>query len=259
MAESRPLLSTVQTRQVYLACPESLDPLYHKPTEPNTRHRCPSFSQSIRSVGPDDVDYIPTQRRNSRDSITETLHNFMDDIQEEQDDDDEDEDEEDDVVNAKTRSKRQPTDSVAYVQRLEDFFDLFSSSLYLENTVAVARDHMANERTYLAWVRTSLSMISIGVGKCTETMAITQLFRLDKDMLKDPAMADDMFAIGKPLGMAFIVIGMFYMVFAFIRYFHSQVAMTKGYFPASRGIIIVASTATLTALLTVFMVVLQRH
>lgn len=188
MSESKPLLSTVQTRQVYLACPETLDPLYHRPTESNIRHRCPSFSQSIRSVGPDDAEYIPPQRRNSHDSITETLHDFMEDIQEEQDDDD--------VDNAKTsRSKRQPTDSVAYVQRLEDFFDRFSSSLYLENTVAVARDHMgtllckeeeknlfsnkvshscpsilllhlANERTYLAWVRTSLSLISIGVGKC---------------------------------------------------------------------------------------------
>lgn len=184
MSESRPLLSTVQTRQVYLACPETLDPLYHKPTESNIRHRCPSFSQSIRSVGSDDVEYIPPQHRNSHDSITETLHNFMDDIQEEEEKDD-------DVVNANARSKRQPTDSIAYVQRLEDFFDRFSSSLYLENAVAVARDHMgmlsfreklflkqnvsftmfllplylANERTYLAWVRTSLSIISIGVGK----------------------------------------------------------------------------------------------
>ncbi|EPB82682.1 hypothetical protein HMPREF1544_10585 [Mucor circinelloides 1006PhL] len=245
MSESRPLLSTVQTRQVYLACPETLDPLYHKPTESNIRHRCPSFSQSIRSVGSDDVEYIPPQHRNSHDSITETLHNFMDDIQEEEEKDD-------DVVNANARSKRQPTDSIAYVQRLEDFFDRFSSSLYLENAVAVARDHMANERTYLAWVRTSLSIISIGV-------AITQLFRLDKDMLKDPAMADDMVAIGKPLGMTFIVIGLFYMIFAFIRYFHSQVAMTKGYFPASRGIVIVASTATFTALLTVFIVILQKN
>ncbi|KAG1116633.1 hypothetical protein G6F42_013645 [Rhizopus arrhizus] len=244
MSESRPLLSTVQTRQVYLACPETLDPLYHKPTESNIRHRCPSFSQSIRSVGSDDVEYIPPQHRNSHDSITETLHNFMDDIQEEEKDDD--------VVNANARSKRQPTDSIAYVQRLEDFFDRFSSSLYLENAVAVARDHMANERTYLAWVRTSLSIISIGV-------AITQLFRLDKDMLKDPAMGDDMVAIGKPLGMTFIVIGLFYMIFAFIRYFHSQVAMTKGYFPASRGIVIVASTATFTALLTVFIVILQKN
>ncbi|KAI8637087.1 hypothetical protein BD408DRAFT_425090 [Parasitella parasitica] len=228
MFESRPLLSTVQTRQVYLACPETLDPLYHKPVESDTIHRCPSFSQSIRSLGPDDTEYIPPGHRMSHDSVTETLHYD------------------------KIRSKRQPTDSVAYVQHLEKIFDLFSFSLYLENTVAVARDHMANERTHLAWVRTSLAIISVGV-------AITQLFRLDKDTLKDPATADELISIGRPMGIAFIVIGMFYMVFAFIRYFHSQVAMTKGYFPASRGIVIFTSTATLTALISVFIVILQKH
>ncbi|SGY25576.1 BQ5605_C018g08642 [Microbotryum silenes-dioicae] len=41
----------------------------------------------------------------------------------------------------------------------------------LENKGSVARDHLANERTFLAWLRTSLSMASIGI-------AITQLFRL---------------------------------------------------------------------------------
>jgi hypothetical protein len=135
MSESKPLLSTVQTRQVYLACPETLDPLYHKPADSNSIHRCSSLSQSIRSVGPDDAEFISSQRRMSHDSTTDTLHDFMVNEEGEEDDDE-------DMVDIKIKSQRQPTDSVAYVQRLEKFFDLFSSSLYLENTVAVARDHM---------------------------------------------------------------------------------------------------------------------
>jgi hypothetical protein len=43
------------------------------------------------------------------------------------------------------KRRKQPTHSVAYVQKLEAFFDRFSASLYLENTVAVARDHMGKE------------------------------------------------------------------------------------------------------------------
>ncbi|KAK9900860.1 hypothetical protein P389DRAFT_18668 [Cystobasidium minutum MCA 4210] len=43
--------------------------------------------------------------------------------------------------------------------------------LTLDNVGSVARDHLANERTFLAWMRTSLALSSIGV-------AITQLFRL---------------------------------------------------------------------------------
>lgn len=136
MSESKPLLSTVQTRQVYLACPETLDPLYHKPAaDSNSIHRCSSFSQSIHSVGPDDVEFIPPQRRMSQDSTTDTLNDLM--VNEEGE-----EEEEDDMINAKIKPQRQPTDSVAYVQRLEKFFDFFSASLYLDNTVAVARDHM---------------------------------------------------------------------------------------------------------------------
>lgn len=45
-------------------------------------------------------------------------------------------------------------------------------SVALENKGSVARDHLALERTFLAWLRTSLAFASIGI-------AITQLFRLN--------------------------------------------------------------------------------
>lgn len=45
-------------------------------------------------------------------------------------------------------------------------------SVSLENKGATARDHLALERTFLAWLRTSLAFASIGI-------AITQLFRLN--------------------------------------------------------------------------------
>lgn len=44
-------------------------------------------------------------------------------------------------------------------------------SISLENKGSVARDHLALERTFLAWLRTSLAFASIGI-------AVTQLFRL---------------------------------------------------------------------------------
>jgi putative membrane protein len=40
-----------------------------------------------------------------------------------------------------------------------------------DNTGSTARDHLANERTFLAWVRTALAVIGLGVllGKLVET------------------------------------------------------------------------------------------
>ncbi|KAJ1839740.1 hypothetical protein LPJ70_004943, partial [Coemansia sp. RSA 2708] len=70
-------------------------------------------------------------------------------------------------------------------------------SLKLDNKGSVARDHLANERTYLAWVRTSLSMVTVGV-------AIRQLYRVsidlggDVDPTDDSSMSDPL--AGKVLG-----------------------------------------------------------
>lgn len=41
-----------------------------------------------------------------------------------------------------------------------------SVSLRLENSGSVARDHLASERTFLAYMRTSLAIAASGVGEC---------------------------------------------------------------------------------------------
>ncbi|KAG9290395.1 hypothetical protein G9A89_007126 [Geosiphon pyriformis] len=109
-------------------------------------------------------------------------------------------------------------------------------TLYLENKASVARDHLANERTFLAWLRTSLSFISIGV-------AITQLFRLNITT-RSPIEEK----VGKPLGVVFILLGIIFLSFGFVRYFHSQHTLTTGKFPASRGTVVLGSIFTMLSL-----------
>jgi uncharacterized membrane protein YidH (DUF202 family) len=48
---------------------------------------------------------------------------------------------------------------------------------------------MASERTFLSWIRTSLSLVSAGVG-------VTQLFKL----VREKNDADFIAALGKPIG-----------------------------------------------------------
>jgi hypothetical protein len=48
----------------------------------------------------------------------------------------------------------------------------FSVSLTLQNTGSVARDHLASERTFLAYVRTSLAFASAGVGTSSRSFSL---------------------------------------------------------------------------------------
>ncbi|KAI9501000.1 hypothetical protein GGI25_003078 [Coemansia spiralis] len=125
-------------------------------------------------------------------------------------------------------------------------------SLKLDNKGTVARDHLANERTYLAWIRTSLSMVTVGV-------AIRQLYRVSIDLenngnstgnssSSDPSSEDDPLA-GIVLGVSFVCMGLLFVVIGLYRYFRSQSLMTKGKFPVSRAMVGACAAATLALLI----------
>ncbi|KAL4900963.1 hypothetical protein BDW74DRAFT_160885 [Aspergillus multicolor] len=129
-------------------------------------------------------------------------------------------------------------------------------SLELENKGSVARDHLALERTFLAWLRTSLAFASIGI-------AVTQLFRLSNtttqsandfeltpqsvssiispgydggaSVIRITDTSQRLRSLGKPLGTTFIGVAILILLVGFHRYFESQYWIIRGKFPASRG------------------------
>ncbi|KAJ7157701.1 hypothetical protein C8R43DRAFT_883229 [Mycena crocata] len=88
-------------------------------------------------------------------------------------------------------------------------------SLVLENSGSVARDHLASERTFLAYVRTSLTIASAAVGVCI-------IFGI----------AFEVYA--RPLAVTTILLALYVLFVGVSRYFSIQSALTKGNFPVTR-------------------------
>ncbi|KAI1437614.1 hypothetical protein GGR50DRAFT_644561 [Xylaria sp. CBS 124048] len=120
-------------------------------------------------------------------------------------------------------------------------------SIELENKGSVARDHLAVERTFLAWLRTSLSFASIGV-------AVTQLFRLNASLV-DEETQHRLRRLGAPLGTAFIGISILVLLLGYHRFYQPQQWLLKGKFPASRGAIILISFLSFALMLASLLIV----
>jgi len=114
-------------------------------------------------------------------------------------------------------------------------------SLILDNTGSVARDHLAAERTFLAYVRTSLAFAGAGV-------ALVQLFNLASTSGPKHQLA----RFAQPLGATVVLFGTFVLIVGTVRYFQIQTAMTRGKFPAARYTIAIQAVFLLALVVTIF-------
>jgi putative membrane protein len=98
----------------------------------------------------------------------------------------------------------------------------------IKNSESTARDHLANERTFLAWVRTALGLVGLGV-------LLERLGAGGK-------------GIAVAAGLGFIGFGGLSLIYAVSRYLWVAKNLERGMFPvAIRGPIVVAFGAILVA------------
>lgn len=94
------------------------------------------------------------------------------------------------------------------------------------------RDHLANERTYLAWMRTAISLMGFG-------MVIVRLRYFQIPQLPRPG-------IGWKLGLLFSSVGLITVLFSTLEYFSVRRAIDEDtYEPASQWIILFSLAITL--------------
>ena len=103
-----------------------------------------------------------------------------------------------------------------------------------ENIGSRARDHLANERTFLAWVRTALGMMGLGVivGKLVETEGI----------------------LAEVIGLVMVAFGAAMLIYSVVRYERVTALLGEGRFAAAEvgplvlaglGIVIAAGSVVL--------------
>ncbi|KAM3495336.1 hypothetical protein MY3957_001359 [Beauveria namnaoensis] len=120
-----------------------------------------------------------------------------------------------------------------------------TSPIY-KNTGSVARDHLASERTYLAWTRTGLGFVALGMG--VERFSRFEAIALGNGSSSKPPTPDEKQQKGgghgkeEALGSRLLVgtlltLGTGCMVYATRRYFSVLRSLEKGEFrPAYQGI-----------------------
>jgi len=195
----------------------------------------------------------------------------------------------------KDRRDRRTSKNMTWMERLRR--SRYRPRMILENSGSVARDHLASERTFLAYVRTSMGMATMGVGgfilldvisfprpmltvPCSQLLshsALVQLFAIADITSRAtgvPVTAASGERFAKPLGgvsiglaFAILIIGAFRCVFFqrplthFIlglwRYFKIQFSLPGGYFPIARLSAIFTGLVFAALVISIFVAVLE--
>ncbi|KAF2736609.1 hypothetical protein EJ04DRAFT_489485 [Polyplosphaeria fusca] len=108
------------------------------------------------------------------------------------------------------------------------------------------RDHLALERTFLGYLRTSLAFAMSGV-------IIAQLFRLQHSISPSPSIG--FFVLGIPLAATFIAFGALVLLFGAFRFWLQQNAMVRGkIYAGGWGILIIMGVSILICTATFVLV-----
>ncbi|MGA7292550.1 MAG: DUF202 domain-containing protein [Terriglobales bacterium] len=100
-----------------------------------------------------------------------------------------------------------------------------------------ASDHLANERTFLAWIRTAISVIVFGFVVARFGITLREFLRMQDKGGQQSSMS-------LAIGMAFMFFGIFMAVAALLRYRRTRRRLDDGNFEPADAIITILGTVT---------------
>ena len=93
---------------------------------------------------------------------------------------------------------------------------------------ASASDHLANERTYLAWIRTSIGIMAFGFVVVKFSLFVRQVsLLLGEDHPVNPIKYSGL------LGLSFVILGALVTILSYLRYQHSKKQLEEGIYQQS--------------------------
>ncbi|TFK69527.1 hypothetical protein BDN72DRAFT_767772 [Pluteus cervinus] len=149
-----------------------------------------------------------------------------------------------------TSSKQKRRGNLSRKRKLGRF--QFQPQLVLENNGSVARDHLASERTFLAYVRTSLSLATTGVG-------LVQLFTVASQATPPNPISPKVQNFARPLGSTLVLFGFVVLLLGVYRYFVNQTALTQGHITVARISVYAITLILSTIVIIVFAVLVSAQ
>lgn len=116
-----------------------------------------------------------------------------------------------------------------------------------------AGDHLANERTFLAWIRTSISIIVFGFVVAKFGITLREFLRMQGQSQQESG-----WSLG--IGVTFMAMGIFMAVLALARYRTVLQRLESGQFQPARAVIVFLAlvTALLGAVLVGYLFMTAR-
>jgi len=103
----------------------------------------------------------------------------------------------------------------------------------IENTGSIARDHLANERTFLAWLRTGVTLMGVGVALVKFNAVISGIF--------------------------LAIIGIFFVGSSLIRFYEVTYALNEGKYIINSNCILFITFSSILFIIIAFLVIILEN